>query len=82
LVAFQVSGIFEICIYVFLLGMAFYNTYYFLCKQKRYRIYFISVFYGLAYVILLTRLATAIIQTDLAFDPNRFNNLGSDPIVF
>ena len=61
LMAFKIAGVTEISIYLFLLAIALYNSYFFLYKQKRFRIYFISVFYGLAYVILLTRLVLSII---------------------
>ena len=49
-----------------LLALTIYNSYHFLYKQKRYRIYFISAFYTMAYIVILSRLAFAIMQTVLA----------------
>ena len=58
--AFKAIGIVQLIVYTLLLAMAMYNTYFFLYRQKRYRIYFITVFYVLAYLVLLFRLALAI----------------------
>ena len=58
--AFKAMGIVQVIIYTLLLSMAIYNTYYFLYRQKRYRIYFITVFYVLAYLVILFRLALSI----------------------
>ena len=48
--------------------MAIYNSYYFLYKQKRYRIYFISVFYVFAYLVILFRIGIALLLTMVAND--------------
>ena len=58
--AFRAMGIVQLIVYTLLLGIAIYNTYFFLYRQKRYRIYFITVFYVLAYLVILFRLALAI----------------------
>ena len=58
--AFKVMGIVQVIIYTLLLAMAIYNTYFFLYRQKRYRIYFITVFYVLAYLVILFRMALSI----------------------
>ena len=58
--AFKAMGIVQVIVYTLLLAMAIYNTYFFLYRQKRYRIYFITVFYVLAYLVILFRLALSI----------------------
>ena len=58
--AFKAMGIVQVIVYTLLLAMAIYNTYFFLYKQKRYRIYFITAFYVLAYLVILFRLALSI----------------------
>ena len=58
--AFKAMGIVQVIVYTLLLAMAIYNTYFFLYRQKRHRIYFITVFYVLAYLVILFRLALSI----------------------
>ena len=53
--AFKAIGIIGIFAYLTLGVLAAYNSYFFLYKQKRYKIYFITTFYGLAYVVILSR---------------------------
>ena len=66
--AFAAVGVIEIVLYLGLLGLTIFNTYHFLYKQKRWRIYFIAVFYATAYLVVLSRLVYAIIQATVAFD--------------
>ena len=61
-------------LYMFLLALALYNTYFFLYRQKRWKIYFISVFYGFAYIVIIVRLALAVLVVSVSFgerDPER-----------
>ena len=55
-----------------MLAMAVYNTVYFLYKQKRYKIYFICVFYVVAYIVIFSRLTISVILTVFAFNPDKF----------
>ena len=57
--AFKAVGYIEIFLFTFLLLFAVYNTIFFLCKSKRYRIYFITFFYVLAAIVILIRLILA-----------------------
>ena len=66
--AFKVISILEIFLFSLLLALAAYNTFFFLYRQKRYRIYFISCFYGLAFLVIITRIALAVIATIVAFN--------------
>ena len=58
-------------LFLFLLLIALHNSYFFLYKQKRYRIYFITVFYTLAYIVILIRIAVAIDLIVLAIEDHR-----------
>lgn len=60
LAAFKAIGAITLVLYSLLLVVAIYNTYFFLCKQRRYRIYFITVFYSTAYVVILARISIAL----------------------
>ena len=66
--AFQALGIIETVFFSGLLLMALYNTYFFLYKQRRYKIYFITVFYALAFMVLVFRVALSILLVIVAFD--------------
>ena len=70
--AFITIGSIEIVLYTLLLLIASYNTYFFLIKQKRYRIYFITVFYMFAYLVSLSRLALASMLVLVASDYSRY----------
>ena len=59
--AFIGLGISSVIIFTAILALAIYNSYYFLYKQKRYRIYFITTFYIFATLTILTRLILSII---------------------
>ena len=61
-------GVVEIIMFFFLLVMALYNTYRFLYQQKRYRIYFISMFYIFAYFVIIIRIAIAVMVVYIASD--------------
>ena len=70
--AFKSVGIISIFLFTFLLCMAIYISYFFLYRQKRYRIYFVSCFYGFAYVIILARLTLAVLLTYIMFNYTAF----------
>lgn len=70
--AFKALGVIMLVLYGLLLGVAIYNTYFFLIKQRRYRIYFISVFYSTAFVVILARIALAVIVLIVAFNFNDY----------
>ena len=48
--------------------MAFYNTYSFLFQQKRYKIYFITMFYVFSYIVIIVRISLAIMIFRIAID--------------
>lgn len=50
-----------------LLALAVYNTIFFLFKQGRYRIYFISCFYGFAFIVIVVRLVLAVMLTAIVY---------------
>ena len=68
LTAFKVLGIVSFSFYSFLLAIALYNTFFFLYRQKRYKIYFITVFYGTSYIVILVRSVLALIMVIVASD--------------
>lgn len=72
--AFRAAGIIEIVLFTLLLTFAIYNTVYFLFQQKRYRIYFISIFYVFAYIVIVIRLALALMLTFVAYHIERYRN--------
>ena len=57
--SFLAIGIVELILFILLLAFAVYNTIFFLSRQKRYRIYFITVFYALSYIVIIIRIARA-----------------------
>ena len=57
--SFLAIGIVELILFILLFAFAVYNTIFFLCRQKRYRIYFITVFYALSYIVIIIRIALA-----------------------
>ena len=67
IIAFKIFGILQVFLFASLLALAIYNTFYFLYRQRRYRIYFITCFYGLAYLVIVIRLILAIIVTIVSF---------------
>lgn len=73
--AFVGLGSFELVLYVGLLAMALYNSYFFLYRQKRYRIYFIMVFYVFAYIVILMRIALSLMLIVIA---NNFDEYLAD----
>ena len=64
--AFKALGFVELFLYFGLLTMALYNSYFFLYRQKRYRIYFIMVFYVFAYIVILMRISLSIMLIAIA----------------
>ena len=51
-----------------MIALAIYNTFYFLIRQGRYRIYFITCFYGFAFIVIICRLVLAIVLLCVIFD--------------
>lgn len=51
-----------------MLAIALYNTFFFLYRQKRYKIYFITMFYVTSYIVVLARLVLAIITLIVAYN--------------
>ena len=72
--AFLALGVVELVLYTLLLGLAIYNTCFFLYKQKRYRIYFITVFYVLSYIVILVRIALAILVLMIAANGTHYES--------
>ena len=68
MIAFQIAGILSTILFMLLLLLAVYNTIFFLFRQGRYRIYFISCFYGFSYIVILMRLTLAIMLTCVIFN--------------
>ena len=56
-ISLQVLFITSVLLYCMLLCLVIYNIYWFLYKQQRFRIYFISSFYTFAMLVIILRLA-------------------------
>ena len=72
--AFKIMGIVQLIVYLGLLIFAIYNTFYFLYRQKRYTIYFITVFYVLTYLVTVFRLALALQQIIIFYDYEKYKD--------
>ena len=72
LAAFRWVGYIEIILFSFLLLFAVYNTVFFLCRQKRYKIYFITIFYVLAYIVVTIRFILALMIVIIASNIDRY----------
>ena len=70
--AFKIMAIVQVIVYLSLLIFAIYNTYYILYRQKRYTIYFITVFYVLTYLVTLFRLALALQLIIIFYDYDKY----------
>ena len=69
--AFKSLAISELILFSFAMTLLLVNVYFFVIRQRTYRIYFILTFYIFSFLVFISRLGLASILTIASFEYNK-----------